>query len=221
MSRHLRLSHTSCQCFWRCPVPSCPMWLASELNRKDHLERIHSFTEGRGYSFYDCLCQFGLEWFGRLSFFDQRDTAGHALWMDLALERYSGHELHNNYVLTNSLAFGNLKKFFRAAVRELAQSYNDYPESQSELVAAYSICDQMRRDIVDSPQRSSRTSSLSFLQTGPVEDPHVHVLQSRRSPASPLQVPICCTTWSHCHWTSLFTTTHRPGRKLHDRNYSP
>ena len=38
MSRHLRLSHTFCQCFWRCPVPSCPMWFASELNGKDHLE---------------------------------------------------------------------------------------------------------------------------------------------------------------------------------------
>ena len=23
MSRHLRLSHTLCQCFWRCPVPTC------------------------------------------------------------------------------------------------------------------------------------------------------------------------------------------------------
>ena len=79
MSRHLWLSRTSCQCFWRCPVPSCPMWFASELNGKDHLERIHSFTEGRGYSFYDCLHQFGLEWFGQRSFFDQWDTAGQAL----------------------------------------------------------------------------------------------------------------------------------------------
>ena len=31
MSRHLRLSHTTCQCFWRCPVPSCLTWFASEL----------------------------------------------------------------------------------------------------------------------------------------------------------------------------------------------
>ena len=39
------------------------MWFASELNGKDHLERIHSFTEGRGYSFYDCLCQWiGVVW---------------------------------------------------------------------------------------------------------------------------------------------------------------
>ena len=102
MSRHLWISHTTCQCFWRCPVPSCPMWFASELDGKDHLERIHSFTEGRGYSFYDCLRHFGLEWFGRQSFFDQRDTAGQALWMDLALARHSGQELHNDYVLTTS-----------------------------------------------------------------------------------------------------------------------
>ena len=90
MSRHLRLSHTFCQCFWRCPVPSCPMWFTSELDGNDHLEWIHSFTEGRGYSFYDCLRQYGLEWFGRRSFFDQRHTTGQALWMDLALARKYG-----------------------------------------------------------------------------------------------------------------------------------
>ena len=182
------------------------MWFASELNGKDHLERIHSFTEGRGHSFYDCLRQFGLEWFGRRSFFDQRDTASQALWMDLALARHSGQELHNDYVLTTSPAFGNLRKFFRAAIREIVQAYSDYPGSQLEPVGAYSICDQMRRDIDDSPQGSSSTSpvdpvvveslsplilssastrrSLSFLQTGPVEHPHVHVPQSRGAVSS-------------------------------------
>ena len=35
--------HTQCQCFWRCSVTICPMWFLSELNGKDHLERIHSF----------------------------------------------------------------------------------------------------------------------------------------------------------------------------------
>ena len=49
MSRHLRAAHTECQCFWRCPVSSCPMWFSSELNGKDHLERIHNFKEGQGY----------------------------------------------------------------------------------------------------------------------------------------------------------------------------
>ena len=189
----------------------------------DRLIRVK--YEGRGYSFYDCLRQFGLEWFGRRSFFDQRDTAGQALWMDLALARYSRQELHNDYVLTNSPALGNLSKFFRAAVRKLVQSYSDYPGSQLEPVGAYSIWDQMRRDIDDSPQGSSRTSpvdpvvdipvveslsplilssampptlifdtpvrsltpnnhSLTFLQTGPVEHPHVHVLQSRGAVSS-------------------------------------
>ena len=55
MSRLLRAAHTECQCFWRCPVSSCPMWFTSELNGKDHLECIHNFKEGQGYSFYDCL----------------------------------------------------------------------------------------------------------------------------------------------------------------------
>ena len=37
MSHHIRLAHTVCQCFWRCPVPTCPMWFVSELNGKDYL----------------------------------------------------------------------------------------------------------------------------------------------------------------------------------------
>ena len=60
MSRHLRASHTHNQCYWRCLVATCPMWFSSELNGKDHLERIHKFREGQGYSFYDCLRNFGL-----------------------------------------------------------------------------------------------------------------------------------------------------------------
>ena len=53
MSRHLRASHTDYQCFWRCPVSTCHMWFSSELNGKDHLERLHSFREGQGCSFYE------------------------------------------------------------------------------------------------------------------------------------------------------------------------
>ena len=88
-------SHSPCS--HRLPVllavPTCPMWFVSELNGKDHLERIHNFTEGRGYSFYDCLRQFGLEWFGRRSFFDHRkEETGRpcGVWMDLALASRSG-----------------------------------------------------------------------------------------------------------------------------------
>ena len=108
MARHLRASHTQCQCFWCCPVTTCPMWFSSELNGKDHLERIHSFKEGLGYSFYDCLRQFGMEWFGRRTFFEQREVTGQALWMDLALARRSGQELHNNYIITNSPALAQI-----------------------------------------------------------------------------------------------------------------
>ena len=109
MSRHLRASHTENQCYWRCP---CPMWSTSELNGKHHLERIHKFREGQGYSFYECLRKFGLEWFGRRSFFEQRGETGQALWMDLALARRSGQELHNHYVITNSPVMAHLRRFF-------------------------------------------------------------------------------------------------------------
>ena len=34
MARHLRLEHMTCQCFWRCPVASCPSWFASEFDGK-------------------------------------------------------------------------------------------------------------------------------------------------------------------------------------------
>ena len=81
MSRHLRSAHTGFQCFLRCPVASCPMWFLSELNGRDHLERIHIFKEGQGYSFYECLRIFSLEWFGRCSFFDCREVTGQSLWM--------------------------------------------------------------------------------------------------------------------------------------------
>ena len=127
MARHLRLEHATCQCFWRCPVACCPRWLTSEFNGKDHLEETHLFSEGRGCSYYECLRQFGLEWFGRRSFFDQRGTSGQALWMDIALARKSGQELRNDYIITDSPAFDELRLFFRAAVRELVHAYLDYP----------------------------------------------------------------------------------------------
>ena len=95
---------------------NCPAWFASALFGKDHLEEVHvhNFSEGRGYSFHECLRRFGLEWFRRRSFFDQRGTTGQTLWMDLALARKAGQELHNDYVITNGAEFGSLKSFFRA-----------------------------------------------------------------------------------------------------------
>ena len=63
------------------------------------------FSEGRVCSYYKCLRQFGLEWFGRRSFFDQRGNSDQALWMDIALTRKSGQELHNDYIITDSPVF--------------------------------------------------------------------------------------------------------------------
>ena len=143
----------------------------------------------------------------------------------LALARHSGQELHNDYVLTTSPAFGNLRKFFHATVREIVLAYNDYPGSRVAPVAHPSICDHMHLDIDASPQGSSRTSpvgpvvdipvveslsplilssttppppvvdtpvrsltpnnrSLSFLQSGPEEQPQLHVPQSRGAVSS-------------------------------------
>ena len=120
MSRHLRAAHTDNQCFWRCPVSTCLLWFSSVLNGKDHLERTHSFREGQGCSFYECLRSYGLEWFGRRSFFDQRERNDQAMWMDLSLACQSGQDLNNHYIITNSPVM-----VFPASVRCLASAYGD------------------------------------------------------------------------------------------------
>ena len=160
MSRHLRLSHTTCQCFWRCPVSSCPAWFASELFGKDHLEEVHNFSEGRGYSYYECLRRFGLEWFGRRSFFDQRGTTGQALWMDLALARKAGQELHNDYVITTGAEFGSLKSFFRAAVRALVRAFIDYPLPGSRGRNTSFSCSPIRPNLLDTTTSTGRNSPI-------------------------------------------------------------
>ena len=209
MSWHLRLSHTTCQCFWRCPVPSYPTWFASELYGKDHLEEIHKFSEGRGYSYHEYLRRFGPEWFGRRSFFDQRGTTGQALWMDLALARKAGQELHNDHVITSGPEFGSLRGFFRAAVRELVRAYIDYPHPRGRGHNTSFSCSSIRQDITDTPVMSMpppltftsstptppvvqtpvrsltpNNRSLSFLQTAPGDDVQVHNPQHRGAVAS-------------------------------------
>ena len=160
MSRHLRLSHTACQCFWRCPVSSCPAWFASELYGKDHLEEVHKFSEGRGYSYYECLRRFGLEWYGRRSFFDQRGTTGQALWMDLALARKAGQELHNDYIVTAGPEFESLRSFFRAAVRALVRAYIDYPLPGSRRRNTSFSCSSIRSNIHDTTTSTGRHSPV-------------------------------------------------------------
>ena len=79
MARHLRLVHTKYVCFWRYPVLSCSLWFTSELNAKDHIEGIHHFKEGHGTSFYECLRQYGMEWFGSRAFFEDDDRPPYAM----------------------------------------------------------------------------------------------------------------------------------------------
>ena len=72
--------------------------------------------------------------------------------MDLALARKSGQALHNNYVITNSPTLAPLRKFFRAAVRNLTYVYENRAYAQTEEDTQPSNCAQMRRDMSQEPQ---------------------------------------------------------------------
>ena len=148
MARHLRLCHTTYVCFWRRPVSTCPLWFTSELNGMDHIERIHRFREGGGFSFYECLRTYGLDCYGSRAFFDQRKEATQSIWMDLALARRSGQELHNTYYITQSREFGPLRRFFTSAVAQLQLVFDDLlvPSKQPPPTAT-PLLESMRADI--------------------------------------------------------------------------
>ena len=199
MSRHLRASHTDNQCFWRCPVSTCPMWFSSELNGKDHLERIHSFREGQGCSFYECLRKYGMEWFGKRLFFDQRDQSSQAMWINLALARQSGQELSNHYVITNSPVMAHLRLFFHAAVRCLTSAYENIATAQVLDSIGPSLCDRMRQEIADNTeefdpsedQASGYDTQVRSTPTPPpvVETPRRSITPNNRSLA--VMAPQC------------------------------
>ena len=106
--------------------------------------------------------------------------------MDLALARYSGQELHNDYVLTTSPAFGNLRKFFRAAVWDLVLAYNDYPGSSVAPADQPSICDRMRQDINANPQGSTRSSYMDPVVDIPVVESLSPLIISLSTPPPPV-----------------------------------
>ena len=177
MARHLRLLNTTYVCFWRCPVLSCSLWFTSELNAKDHIEGIHHFREGHGTSFYECLRQYGMEWFGSRTFFDGRRQASQAIWMDLALARRSGQDLINAYIITKSPEHAPLRRFFRAAVDQLQMLFD---ESVVTSVQPQSLIAQMRAAVADCDDASS---------DGSMRDADSPVVMTRRvTPANrPLQ----------------------------------
>ena len=156
MGRHIRLKHTTYMCFWRCPVISCSLWFTAELNAKDHIEGIHKFKEGHGVSFYECLRRHGVEWFGSRQFFDQRQNASQALWMDMALARRSGQELRNSYVVTNSPEYAPLRRFFKAAVDALQMVFDGLVTS----VQPRSLVSRMQEAVADCDDGSSDGSMM-------------------------------------------------------------
>ena len=186
MSRHLRLSHTNYQCFWRCPVSSCPAWFASAFLGKDHLEEIHGFSEGHGWSFHEYLRRFGLEWYGRRSFFNQRGTTGQALWMDLALARKAGQELHNDYVITDGAEFGHLKRFFRAAVRALVRAFIEYPLPGNRRRDSSMACSPIKPQLLDKTTDTECDASVDQPEGIPVMSlpPPMHFTAS--TPVAPV-----------------------------------
>ena len=160
MGRHIRLKHTTYQCFWRCPVLSCSLWFKSELNAKDHIEGIHRFKEGHGLSFYECLRRHGMEWFAARRFFDQRQHATQSLWMDMALARRSGQELRNSYVITNSPEYAPLRRFFKAAVDGLQLVFD---RSIVTSVQPRSLITQMQDAVADCDDGSSEDGMMMLL----------------------------------------------------------
>ena len=143
-----------------------------------------------GYSFYDCLHQFGLEWFGRRSFFDQQEETGQALWMDLALARQSGQELNNSYILTTSPAFGPLRKFFRAAVRDIQFAYDAFPGASVAPATHRSICNTMRQDIVEGPQGAPQSYYVDPAVDIPVIKSLSPLIVSSTTPSPVVDAPV-------------------------------
>ena len=136
---------------------SCSLWFTSELNAKYHIEGIHKFQEGHGTSFYECLQQYGIEWFGSRTFFDQRKQTTQAIWMDMALARRSGQELRNSYIVTKSPEHAPLWRFFKAAVDQL-QILSDMSLVTS--VQPKSFPTQMREAVADCDNGSSDGSVM-------------------------------------------------------------
>ena len=149
---------------------SCSLWFTSELNAKDHIEGVHKFQEGHGTSFYECLRQYGIEWFGSRTFFETRRQTSQAIWMDLAFARRSGQELRNSYIVTKSPEHAPLRRFFKAAVDQLQILFD---ASLVTSVQPKSFLAQMREVVADCDDGSSDGSLM--LLSPPRDIPEVEL----------------------------------------------
>ena len=185
------------------------MWFSSELNGKDHLERIHSFREGQGCSFYECLRRYGMEWFGKRSYFDQREQSNQAIWMEMALARQSGQELINHYIITNSPATAHIRRFFNSSVRRLTTAYEQIAADQAFHDIRPSICDQMRHDITNIKEEIDQPLDQASGGDPPISDVHLAtttspVMETPRRSSTPNNRSLAVMESSqleapHCH----------------------
>ena len=146
-----------------------------------------------------------MEWFGQRSYFDQRDRSSQAMWMDMALARQSGQELVNHYVITNSPASANIRRFFHASIRHLTATYQRIAAEQTLQDIKPSIGDQMHHNFsaVDSikeeidPQMNEASGYTPTASDIDVRSPVVVTprrsstrLQSRESPVVGSTTPV-------------------------------
>ena len=185
MGCHIRLKHTTYQCFWRCPVLSCSLWFKSELNAKDHIEGIHRFKEGHGLSFYECLRRHGMEWFASRRFFDQRQNATQSLWMDMALARRSGQELRNSYIITNSPEYAPLRRFFKVAVDSLQLIFD---RSIVTSVQPRSLITQMQDAVADCDDGSSDDGMMLLTMPHDIPEVTFPVVRETRDEDTPIVI---------------------------------
>ena len=129
--------------------------------------------------------RFGLEWYGRRSFFDQRGTTGQTLWMDLALARQSGQELHNDYVITDGVEFGYLRRFFRAAVRALVRAFIEYPLPGSRGRLSPMACSPIKPQTIDKTTDTEHDASVDRLEGIPVMSLPPPLIFTTSTPVAP------------------------------------
>ena len=146
-----------------------------------------------------------MEWFGRRTFFEQREVTGQALWMDLAIARRSGQEFHNNYVITNSPALAPHRRFFRATIRNLVVAYEDLASSRVTPVTPPSICEQMRLDIAASPPEYINSPVADPVVDIPVVESLSPLIISSASPWPVVDTPTRSLTPNNRSLTNLQT----------------
>ena len=114
-----------------------------------------------------------MEWFGKRSYFDQREQSNQALWMDIAQARQSGQELINHYIITNSPATAHIRRFFNSSVRRLTAAYEQIAADQAFHDIRPSICDQMRHEIANIKEEIDQPRDQASGGDPPISDVHL------------------------------------------------